>query len=378
MSWTFTCTRDRNVPSARYGSERQVVHSEGQVTDNQVADTASGGIRSRIEHASTADFFQFIALVTLAVILLLVLISLATQRLFSIADQPFPDAHEYIDAAHRLANVLGYTTTVRDFPLSPHLAQAVNPPRFPPGTSLVLAPFALVGSFPGNVEFGSRLIVVALVLAVAWAGYSLAGIWTALIASLLVATSDFAVISTHEVMSDALSALLAVVLLPLMRIRATWSVYLCGVLAGYSVVVREGGIVVVICLLVVLSGWDRLKAGLAACVPIAGLALYNWFTFGAPWRSGQGYWLGTLKIYSPSFILKHPWLHDLTGYNGELRLFHLVEHSAHGPIGPLPNVVFYPLVALGLQRCSLRHSSASWALLLQLGGGARKQLSSRS
>jgi hypothetical protein len=105
--------------------------------------------------------------------------------------------------------------------------------------------------------------------------------------------------------------------------------------------------VVVICLLLVLSGWDRLKAGLAACVPIAGLALYNWFTFGAPWRSGQGYWLGTLKIYSASFILKHPWLHDLTGYNGELRLFHLVEHTAHGPIGPLPNLVFYPLVALG-------------------------------
>jgi hypothetical protein len=253
----------------------------------------------------------------------LVLISLATQRPFSISDQPFPDAHEYIDAAHRLADGLGYTTTVRDFPSSPHLAQAVNPPRFPPGTSLVLAPFALVGSFPDNVELGSRLIVVALVLAVAWAGYSLAGIWA------------------------ALSALLAVVLLPLMRIRARWSVYLCGVIAGYSVVVREGGIVVVICLLLVLSGWDRLKAGLAACVPIAGLALYNWSTFGAPWQSGQGYWLGTLKIYTPSFILKHPWLHDLTGYNGELRLFHLVEHTAHGPIGPLPNLVFYPLVALG-------------------------------
>ena len=108
-----------------------------------------------------------------------------------------------------------------------------------------------------------------------------AGIWAALIASLLVATSDFAVLGTHEVMSVALNTLLAVVLLPLTRIRASWCVCLCGVIEGYSVVVREGGIVVVIGLLLVLSGWDRLKAGLAACMPIAGLALYNWSTFGA-------------------------------------------------------------------------------------------------
>ena len=145
---------------------------------------------------------------------------------YPMAKQPFPDAHEYLNAADRLAHGQGYTTTVRDNLYSPHIDQAVNPPRFPPGTSLVLAPFALIGTFPGNVEFGSRLIVVGLVVATGWAAFSMAGWYTALLAALLVSISEFAARSSHVVMSDALAALLIVVCVPLIKRRTSGSAYL--------------------------------------------------------------------------------------------------------------------------------------------------------
>ena len=142
----------------------------------------------------------------------------------------------------------------------------MNPPRFPPGTSLILAPFALIGSYPGNVEFGSRLIVVALVIGSGWAAYSLAGWYAALLAVLLVSISEFAIRSSEVVMSDALAALLIVVCVPLIKRRAQGSAYLLGLIAGFGFVVREGGVIVVACVLR-RTGWDRLRVAVAAAIP---------------------------------------------------------------------------------------------------------------
>ena len=98
--------------------------------------------------------------------------------------------------------------------------------------------------------------------------------------------SSFALLSTRVVMSDALAALLIVVSVPLIKVNMKWSVYLLGLLAGYGVVIRESGIIVVACVLIVMTQWDRLHAAEAgASLPILGLAVYNWSTFGSPWMN---------------------------------------------------------------------------------------------
>lgn len=265
-----------------------------------------------------------------------------------LAKQPFPDAHEYLNAAYRLAHGHGYTTTVKDNLYSPHIHQAVNPPRFPPGTSLVLAPFALVGTYPGNIEFGIRLIAVALVIATGWAAFVIAGWYAALLAAFVTSISQFVLLNTQIVMSDTLAALLIVICLPLLKRHARWSVYLLGLIAGYGFVIRESGVVVVACVLIALTGWDRLRAAMAAAVPILGLAIYNWATFGAPWRTGQSYWLGSFRLYSLSYAIKHPWSPGGEEfYAFSLRIFHLVGGPHTGFISLIPNIWFYPLILLG-------------------------------
>jgi hypothetical protein len=289
---------------------------------------------------------HLIALSSLALLTLSGMLLLLFQHPYPLSNQPFPDAHEYINAAYRIVHGEGYTTTVRDNAFSPHIHQIVNPPRFPPGTSLVLAPFALIGSYPANVEFGARLIVLGLVLAVGWAGYSLGGWYPALLAAFVTAMSSFATFSAHVVMSDALGALLTVVCLPLMRLKEKWAMYLAGFAAGYGFVCREAGVVVVASLLIVIAGSDRFRVAAGAGVPIFGLALYNWSTFGAPWSTGYGYWLGPFREYSLSYVTKHS-MPVTTTYGSSLQLFHLVGHSSAGLIGTVPNVLFYPLIALG-------------------------------
>ncbi len=267
-----------------------------------------------------------------------------------LSQQPFPDAHEYINAAYRLAHGHGYTTTVRDNPYSPHIHRAINPPRFPPGTSLLLAPFVLVGQFPGNIEFGARLLGIALVFAVGWAAYSLAGWYAALPTALIAATSQFLLVNNRIVMSDVAAALLMVVCLPLMKLGTRWSMYTLGFVAGYGLVVRESGVIIVASVLIVISGRNRLRVAIGALPPMLALAIFNWSTFGAPWRTGYDYWLGNFPEYSLHYVMKHPW--PPGGENGwyafSLQFFHLVGHTHAGFPSLLPNFWFYPLILLGI------------------------------
>jgi hypothetical protein len=302
----------------------------------------------KLAAAYSADPFRFIALCCLGFLAIVTTALLVLHTSFPLSKQPFPDAHEYLNAANRLAHGQGYTTTVRDNLYSPHIRQAANPPRFPPGTSLILAPFALIGSYPGNVEFGARLLVVALVVASGWAAYSLAGWYAALLTVLVTGTSEFVLVNTQIVMSDVLAALLIVICLPLMKLGTRWSVYLLGFVAGYGVVVRESGVVVVACVLIVMSGWDRLRVAVGAFPPVLGLAVYNWSTFGAPWRTGYSYWLGSFPEYAASYVFKHPWPGgEEIQYAFSLQFFHLLGHTHAGYFALLPNIWFYPLILLG-------------------------------
>src|ERR1700731_3691063 len=166
-------------------------------------------------------------LLVLGAIIILASGFLLSRHTFAPGIQPFPDGVEYADAATRLVHGHGYTTTVPDYPTSPHAAQAVNPPRYPPGSPPRLAPFAAAG----HVDLGTRVAAVLLVLAVGWAALELGGPWAAILAVLLAMLGRFARQSAYLVLGDALAAALAVAILPLVKRRTTTAIYAAGFLA---------------------------------------------------------------------------------------------------------------------------------------------------
>jgi hypothetical protein len=292
-------------------------------------------------------------LLVLAAIIILASGFLLSRHTFAPGLQPFPDGVEYADAATRLAHGHGYTTTIRDYAISPHAAQAVNPPRYPPGYPLLLAPFAAAG----HVNLGTRVAAVLLVLAVGWAALELGGPWAAILAVLLAMLGRFARQSAYLVLSDAFAAALAVAILPLVKRRTPTAIYAAGFLAGYGVVVRDSGLLILACLLLVVTGRDRIRALIGATPPIAGLAIYQWATFGRPWRTGYTYWLPHLTTFAARFVTAHPLLGDgpygIPDYAHQ-RLAQWACHlischapTAVGPLGGLPNWFFYPLVIAG-------------------------------
>ena len=268
--------------------------------------------------------------------------------------QPQPDAQEYATSANQLAHGDGYTTPVRDTPGSVHLVKAENPPRYPPGYPLVLSPFALVGHFPGNVELGAKLMALLMVLAVAWAAVELGGPLAAVLAVLLLGTGSFLSKSGRLVLSDAFAAGLAMAVLALLKRRTPTAIYLAGFLAGYGVLVRASGFVVLACLLIVLRGRDRLRALATALPSLLGLGAYQWATFGKPWRTGYGYWMPGQKLFSLSYVTQHPLEHDRNLFPDQLHNLaarvacHVISCHGANPGGALPNWLFYVMLLIGL------------------------------
>jgi hypothetical protein len=289
----------------------------------------------------------------LAVVIILSSGFLLSRHTLGPAGQPFPDAFEYADAATRLAHGHGYTTIIREQFVSPHADRAVNPPRYPPGYPILLTPFAAAD----HVNVGVRVAAVLLVLAVAWAAFELGGPWAATIAVLLTIAGRFTRQSAYLVLSDAFAAALAVAILPLVRRRTPTAIYAAGFVAGYGVVVRDSGLLILGCLLLVLSGRDRIRVLLGALPPVAGLAIYQWATFGRPWRTGYNYWLPHLTSFAGRFIAAHPLLSDgpyaipdqahQRFANWACHLISCHAQTAVGPLGGLPNWFFYPLVIAG-------------------------------
>ena len=151
-----------------------------------------------------------------------------------------------------------------------------------------------------------------------------------------------------------------------------------GFFAGYGVVIRESGVVVLVALLIVVSGWNRLRVIAGALPPVLGLAIYNWKTFGAPWGSGYGYWLGPFHEYSLSYVFKHPWPGAEGYYARSLQFFHLARITHTGVIGLLPNLWFYPLMILGFSAIFGPPWLSLVGLVGQRVGGANARLCSLS
>lgn len=173
-------------------------------------------------------------------------------------------------------------------------------------------------------------------------------------ATVLVTAAPFAPRSASLVMSDAFGALLVLLAVPMLALsggRAGWA---GGALADALVVVRLGGVVTLAALcLALLRSWRVAFGALVAATPfLVGLAVHQWLVFGSPLRTGYDYWLPGLRAFDLSYVLGNPaamrdgalfpdlfdarWLQWLCPCPGD------------SPQGVLPNLVYYPMVLLGL------------------------------
>jgi 4-amino-4-deoxy-L-arabinose transferase-like glycosyltransferase len=212
--------------------------------------------------------------------------------------RPWPDALEYEEAARSLYAGRGYLLWI---------GSDAYPPRYPPGTSLLIAAtMPLLGTAAGVGIFAVVASGLAAVAGAYVAGRIAGGFACGVVAALLLAVSPLHVQWSRAVMSDvpasAAVVWLAVGVLQLRRRRAAPPAYvLLGVVCGLAGSIRYvvWGVVPAACAALVLCGadtWrDRLRAVAAllagAAIGVLPLLWLNAHTFGSPLRDGYGYWV---------------------------------------------------------------------------------------
>lgn len=280
-----------------------------------------------------------------------VLTTVLTVQTKPLSDQPWPDSVEYADGAWQLGHGHGYVTFFNE--RTSHFGTVSRPPRYPFGTSAALAPFAaVVNRFPQGPQVGARVITALYVVAMIAAAWLLAGSLGGVIVALLIGFSPFTQVSASIVLSDALAALLTVgILIAVTLGSGARAAAVAGALAGAVVCVRLLGVVSLPGVLFVFSGRRRLIAAAFAAPFIGALGLYQWQTFGSPFKTGYSYWEPGLREFSPSFLLGHTSSEGPFVYPDKLKgslLQGVCPCGVGGPMGKLSNIAFYPSVLAGL------------------------------
>jgi hypothetical protein len=279
-------------------------------------------------------FGVIVALVACAAVL--VSVERAPERPFS--EQPFPDASEYATSAHSLAQDKGF------FILRGGHRQ---PPQYPAGYPMALAPFASVGTYPRDVERGAKFWAMFYVLAIVVAAWVLGGPLAAVLSAAFVGFSPFARDSAGMVLSDIFVAGLMVAVLPLLKPVTRSSARLAGALTGLTAIARITAGVSLIGLLAALPRRLYKPALVFAVPPLVGLALLQWALFGNPTETGYSYWGVASHVFSFSYIVGDsvvrggPWIFS-DRLHGAL-LNWTCPCQLGGPQASLPNLTFYPL-----------------------------------
>jgi 4-amino-4-deoxy-L-arabinose transferase-like glycosyltransferase len=282
-------------------------------------------------------------LASLACVVVLVTVERAPERPLNL--QPAPDSIEYASAARSLADGDGFYasyTTLHDWR---------QPPRYPPGYPMAIAPFAAIGSYPHNVQRGAKFWAMIYVLIAVIAAWSLGGPLAAIIAALFVGISPFAKDAAGLILSDTFTASMAVLMLPLLRYTNRPGARLAGAASGLSMLARLTGGINLIALLASLPRRFFKSALLFALPSLVLLALLQWALFGNPLETGYSYW----GVASHNFAISH-----LTGssvregpfifsdlLDGKL-LNSICPCQLGGPQASMPNLAFYPTLLAGL------------------------------
>jgi hypothetical protein len=292
--------------------------------------------RPRLAAAVSVGFALFSTLLVLWVVL--------TTPPRGMDEQPFPDAHEYADAAQHLLAGDGYVTTAHaDIP-------APQPPRYPPGMSVLLVPFvALGGPFPHSVLSATAWFGAAYVLAGVITAWVIGGATAAGLTAALVGSAPFAIESASLLMSDALVTALTVVMAALLQRHVAW---LAALLAGGLVLLRlSAAFAIPAVVLAGLACRRERRFGLFVLPGLIALAIFQWTTFGSPLRTGYDYWLPELRAFDLGYLLQRPMGDTPTmvvdALNGQLLNWLCPCPDDGGPLTQLPNVLFYPAVVFG-------------------------------
>ena len=264
--------------------------------------------------------------------------------------QPFPDAHEYADGALQLVSGKGYVTYVHDNNTWPDDGQA-RPPRYPPGLSLALVPFAALGTYPDAVLGAAKWFAAFYVIVVVAAAWSMAGPLAAMIAAGLVGISPFGEQSTVILLADTFGAALTALLVPLLNKPTRLRSAIAGLVAGGAVLVKFSMIVNIAALALATRGQTRRRVLLFTAPALAGLFLYQWLTFGGPLKTGYGYWSPNRERFNLSYAVGWSWRPPSPAFSD---LMHgrvvrgVCPCGDGGPQMALPSFLFYPAVLGGL------------------------------
>jgi hypothetical protein len=276
------------------------------------------------------------------------LMPVLTESSKPLSRQPYPDSWEYADAAWQLAHGHGYVTYVNDFGGARGYGTRARPPRYPFGTSAVLAPLTRVLGRLRGAQVGAKVLVGLYVVSVIAAAWLLGGSLAAIIAAVLSRSSPFVGAEAALILSDPLGAMLVLVaLIGIIRGSRAW-VLVAGAAAGAALDVRVLEIVAIAAAVLAVPGRRRwvVLAGAAPFVIL--LAYYQWHTFGSPFRTGYSYWLPHLRQFGVAFARG-----ALGGSDQTLIPVHglsLVSRVCGcSPLsGRVSNLVFYPAVLSGV------------------------------
>jgi hypothetical protein len=228
-----------------------------------------------------------------------------------------------------------------------------HPPRYSPGFSLALAPFAAIrDDFPSNVQRGATFYAALYVLIAVASAWSLKGPAAGALAAILIGMSPFSKVEASLIMSDGFAAGMTVLFIVLLQHPTPKRISLAGALAGALVAIRLPMVLNLIALFIVLPWVLRKRLLLFSAPPVAALGLFNWLTFGSPFRTGYDYWLPGLKNFSLSFALASPIPGDgpwvVADVLGGLLMRWVCPCPDGGPQAAMSNLFFYPSVLLGL------------------------------
>jgi 4-amino-4-deoxy-L-arabinose transferase-like glycosyltransferase len=261
-----------------------------------------------------------------------------------LAQQPFPDAAEYADSAHSLAHDKGFYTYVH--------SGSRQPPRYPPGYPMALAPFAAIGSYPRDVQRGAKFWAMTYVVIAVFAAWILGGPFAGLITALLVGFSPFARDSAGLVLSDAFVAALTVLMLPLLKVITRSGARLGGAATGLATLARMTAGITLVGLLVALPRRSYKSVLLFAVPSLVGLGILQWLMFGSPFKTGYSYWGVSGHFFSLSYLTSNTVIREgpfifPDRLNGQL-LNWVCPCQIGGPQDSLPNLTFYPLLLAGI------------------------------
>jgi hypothetical protein len=273
----------------------------------------------------------------------LVTVERAPER--PLALQPAPDSVEYASSARSLVEDEGFYSS------STVAHNWRQPPRYPPGYPMAIAPFAAIGSYPRNVQRGAKFWAMAYVIAAVITAWALGGPLAAAFVAIFIGVSPFAKDAAGLVLSDAFTATLAVLILPLLRYINRSGARLAGAVSGLSTLARITGGITLIALLASLPRRYIKPALLFALPSLVILALLQWALFGNPLETGYTYWgvashNFALSYLTGSTVREGPFIFpDLLG--GKL-LSGVCPCQLGGPQASMPNLTFYPALLAGL------------------------------